>query len=168
MRLVGSTSAWPLSALIRWGSGDPCSHFSVVLYEDEIDFQSNFFGVDFESYKVFQNKNQIVEYIEIPMEQVREDAIFDSMVNAMASKGYDFRALLYFIFRGFLFKFFRIPMPTKNKWASSGQFLCTEIATGLPDDVIPPAIKTRDLSMVTPHQLLLMVAQATGREIKKG
>lgn len=159
MRLIGTKRDSLESEAIRWGTKGDCSHFAAVFYEDTVPvvMQSNFLGVDFQSYKMFSQAAQVVREIKFDMDQKREDEIFDSIVNSMVGQDYDWGAFAYFTLCGILNRFFGTPFPSKNKWARSDRALCVEMANSLPDEVVPAWIKSKDLSMVSPCHLFDML-----------
>lgn len=144
-----------MSDLICGITGEPASHFAVLLYEPTVPIllQSNFLGVDFQSYKMFLTHETIIRTLDFPMSQDREDQIFDSIVKSMVGESYDFGALAYFAWRMSLRRALTIELPEKNAWAKDNQAICVKVATALPDDIVAPAIKQKDLSMVTPWGL---------------
>ena len=157
MRVIFTTTDYPLSKLIRWMFNEPCSHFACTLYQDQVVFQSNLLGVDFGSFKAFSRKERVVFAFDFPMTKDEEDKVFDGIVERMVGNEYDFKALVYFGLRGLLKKLFRVPLPRTNAWQTKNQDLCTELAYGLPDSVVPPGIKAMDLSMKTPYKLYQMM-----------
>lgn len=152
MKLVFSRGHNIASELICSITGEEASHFSIMLYEKSVPIilQSNFLGVDFQSYKMFSLKGTIVKTIDIPMDQQQEDDVFDNVVKTMVGEGYNFKALFYFGYRMLLFKFFGVAVPLKNPYTRNDQSICLQLAKALPID---PVIKAMDLAMVTPIQL---------------
>jgi hypothetical protein len=155
VKLVFSKGQNVVSDIICGVTGEPASHFAVLLYEATVPIilQSNFLGVDFQSFKMFSQKETIIRTLDFPMTQAREDGIFDSIVNTMVGESYDFGALSYFAWRMSLRRGLGIPVPDKNAWAKSNEAICVKVAMALPDDVIPAKVKTLDLSMKTPWGL---------------
>lgn len=152
MKLIFSHGHNIASDLICSITGEEASHFSVMLYEKSVPIvlQSNFMGVDFQSFKMFSKKCAIIKTIDVPMEQSQEDDVFDSVVKTMVGEAYDFKALLYFGWRMILFKLFGVPVPLTNAWSSGDKSICVGLAKALPIDV---KVKDMDLQMVTPMQL---------------
>lgn len=168
MKIKFTTTDMLVSKIIRWMFNEESTHFTATLYNDQVIFQSNFFGVDFSSFKAFSLHAKVIHEFDIPMTREQEDIVFDSLVESMVGNKYDFKALIYFGFRGLLKKFLGIPLPKTNKWQTKDQNLCTELAYGLPDDVIPPGIKGMDLSMVTAERLykMLKIYRETGKIVE--
>lgn len=154
MTLVWTKSTSPLSVLIRWVFKEPTSHFGIV-FDNGIIFHSNLLGTHVEWYKTFTKKNSIVFKKEFNMCLNEEEKIFQSLLNTYDDKTYDFKAFLYFSYRALLFKLFNIAIPLKNKWNNKDNFLCTELAGVLPDNLLNNSIKNIDLSIITPYQLYL-------------
>lgn len=162
MKLVFSRGHNIVSDMICSLTGEPSSHFSVLLYENSVPLilQSNFLGVDFQSYKMFCEKESIVATIDKPMSQTEEDLIFDSIVNGLVGESYDFGALAYVGWRVALNRVFSIPIPNKNRWSSTNKAICVNLASSLPDQAVPESVKSLDLSMVTPWELYHLLGGA--------
>jgi hypothetical protein len=148
MKLIWTKSHLPLSKLIRWGLDEPVSHFAVVI-EDSIVFHSNLWGVHIEWYSTFKEHCEVVYEIEV-------DGTFEDVkpiIDKLAGKPYDIKALLFFAYRGALLKFFKIPLPNRNYWADPDALLCTGLAQAfVPSD--------KDYEIVSPYQLYLMIKQS--------
>lgn len=156
MKLIFTKSSQPLSKLIRAGLNEPVSHFGIV-FDNGIVFHSNLLGTHVEWYKTFTKHCDIVYQIEYAMTLEQEEAIYQTILNTYDELGYDFGALFYFAYRVAAYKFFSVPMPSKNEWSKSDKFLCTELAGTLPNSIVPASIKTEDLSIVSPYSLYLKI-----------
>lgn len=137
-----------LSKLIRWTFDEPVSHFVVVL-DDRLTFQSNLVGAHLNWLSNFLKKSEIVlrrDLSSLTLEQ--EEKVYKVLID-LEGKPYDWAAFLFFCWHGFLFKFFKIPMPSANKFNKDGGFLCVEIAKAFEGLVQLPS----DLAIVTPFAL---------------
>lgn len=154
MKLIWTKSGLPLSKLIRWGLNEPVSHFGIV-FDNGIVFHSNLLGTHIEWYGTFVKHCTIVYQLDFPMSLVEEEAVYQKILNTYDDRGYDFGGFAFFIWRGLLYRTFSTPFPAKNEWQSASKFLCTELATVLPDNIVPVSIKTQDLSIVSPYHLYM-------------
>ena len=161
MKLIFTKSNLPLSVLIRWGLSEPVSHFAMV-FEDKVIFQSNLLGTQINWLKTFLSKHgsEIVFTLEYPLEEHEEDKVWDAICDENDGKSYDYGAFLYFMYRAFLLKFFKLPLPKKNVLATKGEFLCTKLSQSLPADIIPGVAEIQDADIVTPYQLYLVLQKA--------
>lgn len=159
MRLLFVTSNLLGARFIRWGLGTDCSHFAVCFDEDSLGrgivFHSYGVGAQLEWLGHFQKKNITVHSLEFVAKLTlqEEEGIYKSLLSEYYGEGYDYKALLYWTWRGILNKFFKVPLPPKNRWAVDGYQLCTGLAKGV--QVIAELAKTSgmDLEMVKPHDL---------------
>lgn len=135
-----------------WGLDEPVSHFA-VLFDDKIVFHSDLTGVHISWYQTFLKTHTVVFEKKLNLSLEKEEEIYQNIITKYDGDGYDYTGFLYFVWRGVLKKFFKKPMPLVNKWGSKKGFLCTEMVEVLPDEIIPPSIKSRDLSMVSPYVL---------------
>lgn len=154
MKLIWTKSNKILSVAIRWALREPVSHFGIV-FDNGIIFHSNLAGTHVQWYRSFQKSCDIVYEHQYDLKLKEEELVFQNILNRYDDLGYDFKAFFYFCWRGLLYRILGKPLPTKNEWNSSDRFLCTELASTLPDDVVPRAIKDQDLSIVSPYRLYL-------------
>lgn len=146
----------PLSKLIRWGLGQTCSHF-IIAFDDAICFHSYMTGCDLEFLDTIKERAEIVYEIPLSLSQEDEELIYQNLVKRFYKKRYDYLALLYFIYRGILYKLFKSPIPTHNAWGRKNSFLCTEVAYCLPYKVLP--FKS-DLAMTSPDELYKLISES--------
>lgn len=158
MRFETSKNYLPLSKLIIWGTNSKSSHFLTV-FDQKFLIHSNFLGVHPKWYNTFLKSNEIVESVEIECGLELEERIYKSLLDIEDSKGYDFPALIYWFYRGFLRKFFGIPVPKSNKWASSKLLLCLAIYGKLPYEVTGSKIDEDELEMMTPDELMSIIKE---------
>lgn len=150
MKLIFTKSTAPLSVLIRWGLNEPCSHFAIVFYENFV-VHSNLVGVHTDFLNTFETHAEVVHEIEYDPGDLEQLRILKNLISTSAGHGYDYGALLYFMWSVFLFRFFKRPMPRRNQWGSTSLYLCTELARSLP----PEILQDLDLAMTSPEQLYL-------------
>lgn len=142
------------SRFIRWGLGSDCSHFAVS-FDDMIVFHSVSGGAELEWLGLFKRNYTIVHALKFkaPMPLQDEESIYQGMLAEYSGEGYDFKALLFWLWRGTLLKFFGVPLPPKNQWSVSGYNLCTGLAGGVKWISSWAAENNIDLEMVSPHDL---------------
>lgn len=150
MKLMWTRSSAPLSKVIRWISKEPVSHF-VVCFDNKWVIHSNLLGVHLNWLSTFTKHCEIVYTIECDLSLENEEKVYRSLLDNFDERGYDFGAFFYFLFRGLLYKFLKIPMPAQNKWGNKDKFLCTEISQVLPKDVI--TIDVSNVDIITPYKL---------------
>lgn len=156
MKLIWTKNHLPLSVVIRWLFGEPCSHFAVVL-DDSIVFHSNLWGVHIEWYPEF--KKSVTVVFEEEAEEIGDDVYnalmgrYRDLLNRNVGRGYDFGGLLYGFWRAILWRLFKKPIPATNAWASSGRIMCEELfpLLQLKRQITLP----RDIAMMSPYQLYL-------------
>ncbi len=152
-----------MSQLIRWGLNEPVSHFAIIL-DDKIVFQSNFFGTRLCWKKKFLNHSTIVFKKELSLSSEQEEAVYNELV-LLDGHPYDFLALFYFIWRGFLWRFLGLQFPKSNLLGQKTAFLCTELAKSLTS-----ALKIElpdNLDMLSPYRLYLLFENENGNNERK-
>ncbi len=113
-----------------------------------------------EWFNTFKEKSEVVYSIPLFHTTLEEqELIFRSIVDRFNGKRYDFGAFCYFGWRVLLKKWFNIGFPVVNKWDSSGKFLCTEIAGGLPE----PFRVSENTSITTPFKLWEIYKEKLGK-----
>ena len=156
MKLIFTRSKTPFSWLIRWGLSTDVSHFALVFNSPAggLMFESNLLGTHPRFYKTAQKHMTIVNEFDITMDVKDEDKIWDEVVDKYDGKGYDFPGFIYFCWRGFLLKFFNLPLPKKNAFAKPGMYLCISLFEIMKCH-IPPVLRDRiselDLEMTPPN-----------------
>jgi len=160
MKLIFTKSTAPLSILIRWGLKEPVSHFAIVL-EDKYVFHSNLLGTNLKWFATFKKHCEIVYSVEVPLQPNQEGVIWDSIVNQYDDHNYDFKAFLYFCWRGLLFRFFGKEFPKVNAWGEERSFLCTGLAKALTPELFPQLLNVQDFEMMSPYKLYKLLEQAS-------
>ena len=158
MKLIWTRSKSPLSVLIRWALGTDCSHFAFVFNSPSggLMFEANLLGTHPRFFKNALKHMEVVHQIDVELPLAMEDKVWDTIVDELDGKGYDFKAFIYFSWRALLLKIFKRPLPDKNKWQDPSRPLCVAIVNAvqhigikLPDDFDP--------EMRSPHDLLTMI-----------
>lgn len=140
MRILLTTSDRKMAQLIRWATGEDCSH--CALQWDDLVVHSNYKGVNIQYLTEFLKENRIVHEIEIPEDK---DKLTDCIVRNNTSP-YDVGALLFLGVVLFCRKALGITKwPKMNLWQSSGMYLCTEFVTEFIDGKAD--------TLITPHKL---------------
>lgn len=140
MYVLFTTSQLPLARLIRWATGEDCSH--VAIREGNWIYHSNIKGVHVEHLNDFLKKNKVVHSIPIP---VRIGHVHSAYSKYKGSK-YDTAGLLFAGFVLFCRKALNLrSWPKVNLWQSSGMFMCTEFVNLALDREVD--------SLITPGQL---------------
>lgn len=159
MKIIWVRSDLPLSLLIRWGLGENSSHVG-LLFDDKLFFNSELTGCKPLWFKSYLKTRSIVYQIEYDFSLEQEEKIYQSVIDVNDGKGYDIFALFYFIWRGFLFKYFKIPFPKKNRWSVSGKFICTGLLSDLPKELFPE-LQGIDLDMVSPDTVFRILLNSS-------
>jgi hypothetical protein len=174
MRLLGTKSDAILSKLIRWASGDDCSHFAIHFEHLGMVLHSNLVGIHFDFETVFFAQNGLTVVHDVrreftldqellalhEFEQRLEDRLTDKGGGGTSGSGYDFRAFAYQAWRLFLNRVFKKPIPFNNPWGTRDRFLCTELYDMMPDWVYPVVVQFEDLGMVRPSQMFAAMGGA--------
>lgn len=156
MKIIFTRSNTPFSWLIRWGFKTDVSHFAIVFDSPAggIMFESNLLGTHPKFYRTAQKHMTVVNAFDIPVTTAQEDFIWDEVVDKYDGKDYDFPGFFYFVWRGFLLKFFNVPLPRKNVFAKTGMYLCIalfEIIEPYTPIGLSQKIRDTDLEITPPH-----------------
>lgn len=153
MKLIWTKSKKPLSVFIRWGLKEEVSHFAMV-FQGKVVYQSNLLGCGLEWYFTFKKSCTIVYEIDLPLSADKEDQVWQAMCDSTDGDGYDYPAFAYFCWRAVLLRLFKIPLPSRNKWGKSNEYICVGLAKKLPEWLVPAVKDIPDSEMVSPAQLL--------------
>jgi len=170
MRLLWTTSGKVGAKIIRWGLSSDCSHFAVVFDEDHtgrgLVFHSTSHGIGIGWFRQFLEVNHVVHALRpvISPSLDAEEKIYKSILDRYYSSGYDFSALKWWVLWGFIHKIFGWPLPGRNRWDSSKDFLCTEVAPHILHylGIEPPNV---DYAMISPHDLFLELLSSPHLEL---
>lgn len=160
MRLIISKSTLPLSVLIRAVLGTKSSHFLIVFDSPAggLVFESNILGTHPKFWKTAQKSLTVIDELEVEMTVKQEDVIWDTVVDQMDGKGYDWGAFFYLGFSHIANRLWGREISKVNKWAKSNTYVCLQVAQAL----IPyfPQLRDTDVSMLTPDQLMVLIKSA--------
>ena len=152
------------SRLIRWGLDEPSSHFAVCFFEDSFPtvIESRLdTGVREIGLKEFSDVNTIVHALQAPVTLDEEILFFNDIKNKTSGVGYDFPAILYWTYVGFMRKLFGIKQPRINIMDRSELLYCVEILELLDDYLQEIGVDTSDVEygMLSPEQAYVMLCQ---------
>lgn len=156
MKLIWTKSSKPLSILIRWGLTEPVSHFAIV-FDNFLVFQSNLLGVGLAVYSDFVKHCEVVYSVDVELPLQEEEAIYKSIIPLFVGRAYDWKAFAYFCYRGFLQKVFRIPIPKISPFNTNSNKteICVELIKALPEWMVPPSLRSADMSILSPYTVYL-------------
>jgi hypothetical protein len=142
------------SRLISWGTKDLVqenvdvpSHVAVLINEKYVFESTMAQGVRCVSYKDWLTINKEVKRIPCQKERTFEEV--KELFKPLKDKKYDYLGVVYFGWRVFLYKFFKITKPTVNKWNSKSKYFCCEVIgklTGVDYQMISPVELMVELS----------------------
>lgn len=155
MKIVFTKNEMILSKLIRWGLKEPVSHIGFV-YGDII-FHINLLGGHIEYFPTFEKHNEIVKTIDTKMPVHIAKVIFWEIVKAYDGIAYDFSGLFYFLWRGFLWRFFGLDFPAKNALENPGAALCVKAINILPKEYFNIDPEVQDVEMMSPYKVSLLL-----------
>ena len=127
------------SKLISWGTRpdgftirETPSHvaFSFKLSDnsDEIIIHSTLFGgVHITTREEINLHYRLISEIEIPVTEEDTYRYLEKAKEKIVGKSYDVPAIGYFSYRVIIFKAFRVPFPTKNKFNFKNMYFCVEV-----------------------------------------
>lgn len=156
------------SKVIQWGLGQDVSHVVIAFNgTHEEYFHSYGFGLYSMKRKEFEKfQYTVVHEIEFELEPDKErlvQMLYYRYVKDMNIK-YDYPAMIYFVWRAILKKFFNIPFPAINELGAQSFNLCTEAiyvaadaygcVTGV--NILPATI---DLAMITPKDAFYEISK---------
>ena len=155
------------SRVIRWGLGEPSSHFAMCFFEDQpacaTVLESRLDnGVDTCSLKDFQSRNKIIHMLQCPMDGDQEADIFRNVYDSINGVQYDYPAILYWIYVGFMRKFFDKPLPKVNEMNRTEMMYCVEII-GLLNEYLNDLgidLEDYDISMLSPEQIYFILYES--------
>lgn len=141
--ILFTTSEKPLARLIRWATGEDCSHTAINW--DGCIFQANARGVNTMHIDEFLKENIVIHTVVLPDHPDELDRI-GNLATRLNNSPYDIGALLFCGFVLFCRKALNLKSwPKMNFWQSSGMYMCTEFVTEY--------LNGGADSMITPQQL---------------
>jgi hypothetical protein len=160
MRILISKSTLPLSVLIRGVLGSKASHFLIVFDSPDggLVFESNLLGTHPKFWKTDASTLTIVDELDVTMTAEQEDKVWDTVIDQMDGKPYDWGAFFYMGLAYIAHRLWGRAVPTKNAWAQPNTYVCLQVAGAL----IPyfPQLQNVDVSMMTPDQLMALIKSA--------
>jgi hypothetical protein len=145
MEILFTKSDLILSKMIRHISEEPVSHCAIA--HDWWVAHSSVFGVEIMTREEFESRYTIV--YSVPRPDIPEQTVLQILTKTNRSM-YDYGCLLYLGVRWTMKKYFKIPLPKVNLWASSGMYMCTEWLTAID--------RQGEDSMITPYKLYLKMS----------
>lgn len=111
----------------------------------------------------WQRKYDIIVTMDVVIPQEEEDLIYDTSINTIVNVDYDMGAYIYGAIWGFLYKFLKIPYPTKNAWSSPNKWCCTEIFKAIESGLKQIGIDIHDLQFdaMTPEMIEIELRKRT-------
>lgn len=152
MKILFTKSNNIVSKIIRYVLNEPVSHV-VLQFENGMIIHSDFLGVSIQWQKEYFSrkiKNEALYSIEYNCE-VSDEELIKIIMDSVASKPYDFKAVSYFTLCSLLHKFTGIRI-TRNEWNNKNEYICTEMVELLPGK-IQSVLKNVDLSITSPYRL---------------
>lgn len=161
MKLIWTKTNTPFSAMIRFLTGDDCSHFAFVFTSkvSGLMFESNLLGTHPKFYKTALKHCTVIHEIDVPLSIEEEDEIWDLIVEKYDNKPYDFLGAFYLGIRRFFTRVFGSRPMTRNLLADKNSFFCNELYEIL---CHIPEFPVIDVSggMITPHDLFVAIEES--------
>lgn len=155
MKILWTKSKLPLSVLIRKVTKEPVSHVGILLNGKVI--HSDLKGLSVASESEFRKSHDVIYELEMPCDSDAEDNLV-SLIDKEKGNFYDIGALIFLGITFTLRAFFKIPLPKRNLWQSTGMFLCTEW--------VSKALDGKEDSMITPYGLYLKLLASQNPSVK--
>lgn len=126
------------------------SHVALLINKKWVFESTLSSGIRIISYKKWLEINQQVALYPCSSERTYEE--IKTLYKCLEGKSYDYLGVIYFGWRILLNLLFKMPIPVKNRWASSSKYFCTE--------VIGKLLKL-DYGMTSPVQLMEYLNEQT-------
>lgn len=166
MLFLFSRNNLPGSRAIRWGLGEPVSHFAMSFDESPtgygILFHAHFSGVTIEWFDDWQRRNEIV-YAFAPKsvpDLWSEEQVYQIFARRFYGKKYDGFGMAFWIKAILEHKLLGRPIPTENGWGEPLKYLCYEIYEGFNSLPFLELPKIAPDEMITPYQLKLRLEKS--------
>jgi len=147
MKLVFTKGSSILSKFICWVFQDPVSHVALV-FDDRLVFHSNLLGPHPDWLESLKETSELVYELDYPLSLEQEEQVYQEIIK-MRKNSYDFKAALYFAYRGLLYRLLNVPIPPTNPADSTYGLLCVEVLKACKSFIT----LNRDLSITTPMQV---------------
>lgn len=161
-----TTNEWE-SRLIKWGLNEDCSHFAIRF--GDIVFQSYEGRVREDTWWDFQ-KGKIIVHKAAPRVVLDSTSkmLHKKLRDSIGSSAYDFKAILYWGWRGLLKKIFGIPLPLKNRWGTSKNYYCVEIIDPIREELKKEFSIEWDIEseMLSPHMFFELIKDNKNLKVK--
>jgi len=153
--------------LLRYLFNEDTSHVGLLFNFDNINLAcdvNNPTGSVYDS-KFWLHKYTVIHQVELSLSHNKEIALYKECAEYCVLRKYDFNGYLYGLIWGLLHKFFKIKMPTYNKWSNHTGSMCHE--------VVVPVLKSQivkdtginspvlDFSNVTPDKVADFMMELT-------
>jgi len=129
-----------ISRLIRKVTGEDVSHCAFIYMQNV--YHANHKGANISTLKKFTETSEIVYRVTLP---AKYNLHFHYEFAKMEEATYDLPAAIYAGWRVFLNRYFKVKMPSFNKFNFKNAYLCTELAQKI--------LKIEVDSMITPYEL---------------
>ena len=114
------------SALIRWGTGEPCSH--VALQFGPTIIESVGHGIIERDSESFRKSKDVMFELEPSFEfHPSDEAWLLEELKKRVGRPYDYLAMLYLAWQCLKVKFWGSKWPKNNPWGEEWNYLCTEV-----------------------------------------
>jgi hypothetical protein len=155
-----TTSKKIISRLIRWATGQDCSHFALCFDEHGIVLHAQSDGVKIEWIESFRRKHEIVHELSVSKKFKLEkwSEFYRDIVTRNINLPYDYGALFFFpvmlVARCLGFKY------KHNLWGSRKAWLCVELAEVIKEWNIIKCDWPDNFEITTPHELYLAMRKS--------
>jgi len=108
-------------------------------------------GVQLASVEESMEDNILLHDIDLGYSEEETYRIFEKCKTEYVGKWYDVFGLVYLGWRVALFKFFKTPIPTKNKWGFKKMYFCSEFYSAIVGG------KPQEYGMASPNDLMFLL-----------
>jgi hypothetical protein len=160
MKVLFTTNNKFWSRVLKCLTSEPFSHIALVFDIDGVQLvvDCSTDGGRLMPIDKFLVSNIPMASIDIMVSHKSEIILFKYAINIVGKK-YDFPAYIYGLWRGILFKAFKIGPPIKNRYNTKDKFVCTEILEPIrfPLSLLGISFGDMDFSIQTPYRLYLFL-----------
>lgn len=164
MKIIGTKNKFPVSWYARVILKSRSSHVAFVFDEKLLIHSSIPSGINLQWFSKFLKHNQKVWEIDVPLPLEQEESIYQDLLDEHSDEGYDYWGAIYLGWRGLLYRLFKKPYPTLNKWGSNKRPMCMGVFLRLPKWLVG-VIDERKIEIMSPDQVGEYISETTGREI---
>lgn len=168
MMFLFTTSNKIGARLIRWATGEKCSHFATAFDCENPDGKGIIFhstltqGVHLEWFGEWIKHNKIVFALKCSQSDLlSEEKVYQALLNGYYGKKYDWLGFVKFSFYAVRRKLSGRAIPQNIGDGSRNNYLCTEIAEGIKG--VHPSLVPAHLpsSLITPYALYQIMSKST-------